>query len=76
MDYSLLCEETYASDAIVNSISCGKIDLIATLRTQNIFPIEHYITEIVESVTTMYNSPGHNRVELFFDDTDLLPESI
>lgn len=74
--YSLLCEETYKSEAIVNSISCGMVDLIATLRTQNIFPIEPYITEIAESVTTLYNSPGNNKVELFFNDTDLLPEPI
>lgn len=76
IDFSLLCEETYESKVIIDSISNGMIALIATLRTQNIFPIEPYITKIAESVTLLYNSSEVGSVELFFDDLDLLPESV
>jgi len=70
--FSFLCEETYESEIIVNSISKGMNALVATLRTNNIFPIEPYVTKIAESVMALYNSSKDGSVELFFDDVDLV----
>ena len=73
-NFSLLCEETYESELIVSSISKGMDTLVATLRTDNIFPIEPYVTKIAESVMTLYNSSENGPVELFFNDTNLLSD--
>jgi hypothetical protein len=71
-DFSLLCEETYETEIIVSSISKGMNALVSILRTQNMFPIEPYITEIAGSVMALYNSSEYGSVELFFDDADLV----
>ncbi len=72
VDFSFLCEETYESEIIKNSISKGMNALVAVLRTDNIFPIEPYATRIAESVMTLYDSSEDDSVELFFDDVDLV----
>ena len=69
-DFSFLCEETYESEVIKNSISKGMNALVAVLRTDNMFPIEAYATRIAESIMTLYDSSGDGSVELFFDDVD------
>ena len=71
-NYSFLCEETYESKIIMNSISKGMNALVATLRTHNIFPIETYATKIAESVMALYRLPEDGSAELFFDDADLV----
>ena len=69
---SFLCEEIYESEIIINSISKGMNALVAVLRTDNIFPIEPYVTRIAESIMTLYDSSGDGSVELFFNDVDLV----
>jgi len=70
--FSLLCEEAFDDEAVKSAIEKGKNALIATLRTQNLFPIGIYAEEIAAAVTKMYESSDDQPVELFFDDTDLL----
>ncbi|MBW2669949.1 MAG: hypothetical protein JRD87_08700 [Deltaproteobacteria bacterium] len=70
--FSLLCEEAFDDEVVKSAIEKGKNALIATLRTQNLFPIGIYAEEIAAAVTKMYESSDDQPVELFFDDTDLL----
>ena len=70
--FSLLCEETFDDKVVKSALEKGKNSLIATLRTQNLFPIGIYAEEIAAAVTKMYESGDDQPVELFFDDTDLL----
>jgi hypothetical protein len=70
--FSLLCEETFDDEVVKSAIEKGKNALIATLRTQNLFPIGIYAEEIAAAVTKMYESSDDQPVELFFDDTNLL----
>jgi len=70
--FSLLCEETFDDEVVNSAIEKGNNVLIATLRTQNLFPIGIYAREIAAAVTKMYESGDDQPVELFFDDTDLL----
>jgi hypothetical protein len=70
--FSLLCEETFDDEVVNSAIEKGNNALIATLRTQNLFPIGIYAKEIAAAVTKMYESGNDQPVELFFDDTDLL----
>ena len=71
--YSLLGQETYDDDIVASSISRGKRALVATLRTNNLFPIQPYANKIAESVMALYDSVDDDSTELFFDDVDLLP---
>ena len=72
--YTLLGEETYSGEVVASSISKGKGELLAMLRTKNLFPIELYANEIVDSVIALYQSAQDQSTELFFDDIDLLPD--
>ncbi len=72
--YTLLGEETYNSEVVASHISKGRGDLLAMLRTKNMFPIEPYAKKIVDSVITLYQSATEQSTELFFDDVDLLPD--
>ena len=70
--FSFLCEETYEGSNIVSSIHRGRDDLVATLRTRNLFPIRPNAIKIAESVMELYDSDEDRSVELFFDDVDLI----
>ncbi|HUV77709.1 MAG TPA: hypothetical protein VMW06_06605 [Desulfobacterales bacterium] len=70
--FSLVCEETFDDEVVKSAIGKGKNALIATLRTQNLFPIGIYAEKTAAAVTKIYESGDDQPVELFFDDTDLL----
>ena len=70
--FTFLCEEFYEGETIVNSISKGIDALIATLRTDNIFPLKNNAVKIAESVTALYDSSEDGSIEIYFDDLDLL----
>jgi len=69
---SLLCEETYASKAILTAMKAGKNTLIASLRTNNLYPPNRYIEKIADSVIDLYKSEDVESLDLFFDDIELL----
>jgi hypothetical protein len=70
--FCLLCEETYDNATIANSISVGIGDLVTTLRTVNFFPNHQYAAKIAEAVVRLYASPNDDKIELFFDDKDMM----
>jgi len=70
--FCLLCEETYDKATIAKSISVGISDLVTTLRTTNFFPNQLYATKIAEAVVRLFASPGNGRIELFFDDNEMM----
>jgi hypothetical protein len=70
--FCLLCEETYDNVTIANSISVGIGDLVTTLRTVNFFPNHQYAAKIAEAVVKLYASPNDDKIELFFDDKDMM----
>jgi hypothetical protein len=71
-NFSLVGQETYKSKAIIDSIARGNTDLIGTLRTHNIFPINTYASKIAEKIREIYTLSEDLTTELFFDDRDLL----
>ena len=72
--FSLLCEESFDDEVVKVAIDKGENALIATLRTQNLFPIGIFAEKIAKAVTDFYESGDDQPVELFFDDTELLTE--
>ena len=69
---SLLCEETYENAAVKSAIYAGKEAVIATLRTNNLYPPGIYAEKIADEVINFYGSKGKESVDLFFDDIELL----
>ncbi|MCG6909787.1 MAG: hypothetical protein LJE94_06635 [Deltaproteobacteria bacterium] len=72
--YSLLGEETYDRDDILQLISKGNSSLIAALRTRNFFPIEACAQKIATTIKKLYQSSTKNTAELFFNDMEVLPD--
>jgi hypothetical protein len=69
---SLLCEETYEQKAIRAAIKSGKEDLIAALRTNNLYPPGIYAEKIADAVKELFSAKGKESEDLFFDDLELL----
>lgn len=70
--FSFLCEETYEDKKLQSAIKKGKEDLIAELRTDNMFPIGSYAEIIAESIIGLYDSKENSTVEILFDDKEFL----
>ena len=71
-DYVLIYQENYDGDSIVTAISKGKADLIASLRTDNLFPAGLTAEKIADSVIELYLFPEDHSLELSFDDFEQL----
>ncbi len=72
---SLLCEEAYDYKTIKSAISAGKDELIAALRTNNMYPPGIYAEQIADAVIELHKSKEQESVELFFDDVNLLTKN-
>ena len=72
---SLLCEESYGYQTIKSAISAGKDELIATLRTNNMYPPGIYALQIADAVIDLHKSKEQDSVELFFDDMNLISKT-
>ena len=72
---SLLCEEAYDYKTIKSGISAGPETLIASLRTNNLYPPGIYAEKIASAVTELYKSKDQESLELFFDDINLLAKN-
>lgn len=70
--YSLLCEETFDHDTIVQAAARGKAELTATLRTKNMYPPGIYAEKIAESVMELLESRDEESIEVFFNDIETL----
>ena len=73
---SLLCEEAYDYPTIQSAISAGKDELIAALRTNNMYPPGIYADQIADAVIKLQKSAEPESVELFFDDVSLLNKNL
>ena len=71
-DFSLLCEQTYQADEVIQATSRGKDELILLLRSQHFFPIGTYINLIADTITSMYATKGDQHEDLIFDDKEIL----
>jgi hypothetical protein len=69
---SLLCEETYEQKVIRAAIRSGKEELIAALRTDNLYPPGIYAEKIADAVKELYTAKGKESEDLFFNDLELL----
>ena len=72
---SLLCEETYEEKRIRSAIRKGQEELIAALRTKNLYPPGIYAKKIADTVKKLYAAKNKDSAELFFDDLELLAKA-
>ena len=73
-NYSLLAEEIYERDIIMDAITDGINSLISVLRTKNLYPIEQRANKIAKSVIAFCKNPEDAPIELLFDDFDVLSD--
>ena len=74
--FCLLCEATYDNVTIAESIAAGLGELITTLRTRNFFPNRQLATKIAEAVVEVFASPSDDRIDLYFDDKDMMKKGL
>lgn len=68
---SLLCEETYAQDVLVEATKEGNQAVINVIRTNNMYPPTIFAHAIAEAIQGLLAEGGNQSAELFFDDKDL-----
>lgn len=68
---SLLCEETYTQDALVEATKEGNQAVINAIRTNNMYPPTIFAHAIAEAIQGLLAEGGNQSAELFFDDKDL-----
>ena len=69
---SLVCEQSYADDAIQKALANGRQNLMAVLRSHNIFPPAAYMAEIVRAIGSLYGTEESTAADLVFDDLDFI----
>ena len=69
---SLLCEERFDIDALEAALASGRENLIAALRTRNLYPPKAYAEKIADAVQELLRNANEDAIELYFDDLDLL----
>lgn len=72
--FSLIFEETYEIPMIRAAIENGKNDLIAAIRTPNLYPIAEYVEKIAHTIIDEFekSAPFETPVELVFNDIKLM----
>ncbi|MGA6926885.1 MAG: hypothetical protein WBY88_14450 [Desulfosarcina sp.] len=70
--FDLVCTQDYDSETIARAADVGCVEMVETLRTPNLYPIEPYATRIAESMIDLSKGDEDRCVELFFDDNELL----
>ena len=68
---SLLCEETYDTQAIKAAMEKDRNALIQALRTHNMYPPGGYTERIADAVVEMLQPGGNTSAELFFEEREL-----
>jgi hypothetical protein len=68
--FTLIGEETYQKEQILSAIGKGRKNLIAALRTQNLYPVSTLVEKIADSVMDLYRAEDQLSVELLFDDKE------
>ena len=71
-DFSLLCQQSYASADVAAAITKGKESLILLLRNSHFFPTGLYMDKIADQVIAMYALQGEQHDDLVLDDKDVL----
>ena len=69
---SLLCEEAYQGSVIKRALENGRPELMAALRTKNMYPPSLFAEKIAVAVEKVFRNDGPENIELAFDDKDLL----
>jgi len=72
--FSFLCEESYDVDRLKSAISKGRDEVIAALRTPNMYPIGSLAENMADSVIELCASKESSSVEIVFDDKRVLIE--
>ncbi len=74
---SLLCEQTYAGNAIREAINGGVGKVAGAIHTVNLYPPRTYAERLAEAIIALYSAEqSESSVDVFFDDQVILAEEI
>jgi hypothetical protein len=68
---SLLCEESYPSDAMEAAVKDGHQAVVDAIRTNNMYPPTVFAGPIASAIEGLFQEGGNRSAELFFDDKEL-----
>ena len=71
--YSFVCKESYDIKSL-KKVAKDKKLLIATLRTNNIFPANYFADKLASAVKPYISNKKQDVLELFFDDLEIIPK--
>ena len=71
--FSLLCEEKFEAEDLAKALELGDKELIAFLRTNNMFPPSSYAEKIAEAAKGLFSKDSsEDHFEIIFDEIELL----
>jgi hypothetical protein len=74
---SLLCEQSYPQETILQAIEGGVSHVVSAIHTVNLYPPRTYAERIAEAVIDLYRGEeATSSVDVFFDDQVILAEEM
>jgi hypothetical protein len=70
--YSLLCEESYAVEAIEAALAKGPRQVITLLRTESFFPTSYFAEKLSASLDAYLQSGASDPVKIEVDDAECI----
>ena len=70
--YSLLCEESYAVEAVVAALAKGPDHVITLLRTESFFPIIFFTEKLIATIDDYLQQGSTEVVKIDADDTECI----
>ena len=70
--YSLLCEESYAVEAVEAALAKGPDHVIALLRTESFFPISYFAEKLIATLDDYIQQGSAEAVKIEADDTECI----
>ena len=70
--FTLLCKESYDLKIVKAAAKKGEEELLPLLRTQNFYPPFPIAQRLAESVVAFISTSGEQRMEMLFDDKEIV----
>ena len=75
--FSLLCEESFDAEGLKDSLELNDKELIAFLRTDNMFPPSSYTEKIAAAVRNLFSETSSEEyTEIVFDEIDIVATAL
>jgi len=70
--YSLLCEESYAVEAVETALAKGPDHVVALLRTESFFPTSYFTGKLIATLGDYFQQGNGDTVKIDADDAECI----